>query len=79
MTEEYEENPITSTIEVEVPKSFILVMDRLTNAGYYSSQSDIVRQALIDLFFDKLDMDFFEIDPDTFAFDTSSFEDDEDI
>ncbi|MFW9855223.1 MAG: hypothetical protein ACFFFG_09180 [Candidatus Thorarchaeota archaeon] len=79
MTEEYEESPNTSTIEVEVPRSFILVMDRLTDAGYYSSQSDIVRQALIDLFFDKLEMDFFEIDPDTFAFDTSSFEDDDDL
>lgn len=73
MTEELPDTPSTSTINVEVPKSFILVMNRLTDAGYYSSHSDIVRQALIDLFFDKFELDFFEIDPDTF--DTSVFDD----
>jgi hypothetical protein len=79
MAEEFEDTSPTSNIEVDVPKSFILVMDRLTDSGYYSSHSDIVRQALIDLFFDKLELDFFEIDPDTFTFDSSTFEDEEDL
>ena len=58
----------TVSVTVDLAGSLVQYMDYLIERGYYSTREEILRQALIDLFFDKLEISLIDLEPDLFEF-----------
>ncbi|MFX0212382.1 MAG: hypothetical protein ACFFDT_40790 [Candidatus Hodarchaeota archaeon] len=58
----------TITISAEIAESLVFYMDSLIEKGYFSSREDVIRQGLIDLFFDKFELGLLDLEPDLFEF-----------
>ena len=58
----------TVSVTADIAASLVQYMDYLIERGYYSTREEILRQALIDLFFDKFEISLFDLEPDLFEF-----------
>jgi len=58
----------TITISAEIAESLVYYMDSLIEKGYFSSREDVIKQGLIDLFFEKFDLGLLDLEPDLFEF-----------
>ncbi|WP_455142180.1 hypothetical protein [Candidatus Hodarchaeum mangrovi] len=58
----------TISVTADLAASLVQYMDYLIERGYYSTREDILRQALIDLFFDKFEISLIDLEPDLFEF-----------
>ena len=66
----------TVTVSAEIAASIVEYMDLLIEKGYFATRGDVIRQAVIDLFFDKFEIGLMDLEPDLFEF-IEDFEDEE--